>query len=820
MTNPLKYIVSAVVAMLLCAGMTVAQETVEGLDYRDFKFYKEEAEDDMSLWGGLEEPKVEQAVVVYRSSNSRYALSYGSSGYRGMRYGESRSIFGFMPVDYTTMRTLTALGYRASVESGMSGSVLSGAVGETTTMLLGAESRLYERQSLRVDLSGRNYLVGVNYRGVYDVAPLGVPLKEGWSVMTNARVRTGRDIYVEGVYTNAVDMAVGASYAGRNDNVELIFALPWSERGMRQASTEEAFTLTQDRLYNPTWGLQGGKVRNSRVATSLRPEAVALWRRRLSAVTDMTLAANIYFESRGSTALTWFNAPTPAPDNYKYMPSYFARDDEYRAVEEAWVANDLRYTQIDWDRLYHTNALQSNGHARYAVASRRANVSHATVNMGFKSRVKDADLEYGVALGNDSERAFRVIKDLLGAQYIVDRDYYLEDDATYSHLTDNNLRKPDNVVKEGGRYGYDYRLARLAATLYATARWQLWGVDFALGANMTVEHTHRCGYFEKELFAGAASYGRSKGVIMLPAMLTTTASYSLGSHDVGAAFMVRGESPNAEDMFLQTEYNNRRVESPELATAVAAELSYGYTAQRVRLGARLYVAAVTREMDVLHYYDDLAGEYVDAVVRGIGHLHYGAELSADISWSQYFSSNFALNAAQYRYHRNPTVVTYSDNDNSLVANSISEVKGCRVGAPQITAYGDVAFRYRGWTARASAQYWGARYASVSWVRRTVRVVSYAASPEEASVLKDQQRLPDAATIDVAVSKRIKFNDDLSLNIQLSARNLLGGSVIYNAYEENRVSHYKVGNRTYIAPFANRMMYAYLHLFSLSASLWF
>ena len=818
MTSNLKYILATAAAVLLFVARAVAQEVVEELDYRDFKFYKED--EDISLWGGLDESKEEQVVTLYNSSNSRYALSYGASGYRGMRNDEARSMFGYMAVDYATQRTLSSLGYRRGVAEGMSGSVLSGAVGETTTMLLGAESRLYERQSLRVDLSGRNYLVGVNYRGVYDITPLGVPLKEGWSVMTNARVRTGRDIYVEGVYINAVDMAVGASYAGRNDNVELIFALPWSERGLRQASTDEAFTLLHNRLYNPAWGLQGGKVRNSRVATSLRPEVVALWRRRLSAVTRMTLATNIHYEQRGSSSLTWFNATTPAPDNYKYMPSYYDRDDEARVVEEAWLANDVRYTQIDWDGLYHTNALQRDGHARYAVASRRANVAHAVANIGFSTKVKGAELNYGVELRGDTERAFRVMDDLLGAQYIIDRDYYLEDDATYSHLTDNNVRMPDNVVVEGERYGYDYRLARLGAKLYASARWQLWGVDFAVGANMAVEHSYRRGYFEKELFAGAASYGCSRGVTLLPAMLTATGSYSLGCHDFGVALMVRGESPRVEDMFLQTEYNNRRVDAPELATAMAAEVSYGYTAQRVRLGARLYVAGVVREMDVLHYYDDLAGEYVDAVVRGIGRLHYGAELSADVAWSRYFSSNFALTAAQYRYSTNPSVALYSDNDNRLIASSISEIKGYRVGAPQLMMYGDVTFRHRGWMARASAQYWGGRYVSPSFVRRTVRVVSFAASPEEAEVLKYQERLPNTATIDVAVSKRIKFSNDMSLNVQLAVRNLLGGSVIYSAYEENRVSRHKVGNRTYIAPFANRMMYAYPHLVSLSASLWF
>ena len=70
--------------------------------------------------------------------------------------------------------------------------------------------------------------------------------------MDYARVRTGRDLYVEGVYTNAIDLAVGATYNGRNDRLDIAIMLPWSEQGLRQASTEEAFTLTHNRLYNPS----------------------------------------------------------------------------------------------------------------------------------------------------------------------------------------------------------------------------------------------------------------------------------------------------------------------------------------------------------------------------------------------------------------------------------------------------------------------------------------------------------------------------------------------------------------------------------------
>ena len=148
------------------------------------------------------------------------------------------------------------------------------------------------------------------------------------------------------------------------------------------------------------------------------------------------------------------------------------------------------------------------------------------------------------------------------------------------------------------------------------------------------------------------------------------------------------------------------------------------------------------------------------------------------------------------------------------------MKGHNVGAPSITLYGDIAFRHKGWMARASVQYWGVNYATPSYIRRTVRVVSYAASEEEKSLLKQQQRLPDAATLDITLSKRFKFSNNTSLSIQLSARNILGSSVVYSAYEENRISRHKVGNRTDIAPFANRLTYAYPRLFSLSASLWF
>lgn len=809
------YLTLMLTASLLPWQRCSAQEAEE-LDYRDFKFYKEEDED-ITLWAGMNDTLLVESEHRRYAPNSHYALTYASSTYRGERLSKSSNLFGYTTIDYTTLRTLKGLGYGANEQNGIVNAQLSPSTGRTTTIL--TEAQHYEGEMVRADFSGKNYLLGLSHRGVYSINKYGVPLKEGWTIMDYARVRTGRDIYVEGVFTNAVDLAVGASYRGRNDRLDLIVSMPWSERGLRQSSTDEAYTLTNDILYNPAWGMQNGRVRNSRVATSLRPEITALWQHRISVVTDFSLGVNGYFERLGTSSLTWFDAPTPAPDNYKYMPSYYS-DNEQAEVAKAWTTNDLRYTQIDWDRLYHTNTLQHDGAARYAVTLRRTNLAHIALNVGFKSRVGIVTLNYGAEIQGDSERRFRLMDDLMGATHIRDIDYYLADDATYSHLTDNDLQNPNEIVEEGDRYGYDYRLGRIGLKLYAMAEWEIADLDFAVGAAMTPELIWRRGYFEKELFAGRASLGHSKSISLTPAMLNASCRYNIESHDISAAFMVSATSPEADALYLQPEYNNRIIAKPQLATTISAEVAYSYTAKRLRLNAALYLNSTTGETDVVRYYDDLAGEYSNAVVRGIGRIHYGIEATIEASWSRLFSSTFAINCAQYRYHRNPTITTYADDDNTLITKSVSKMRGHHVGAPEIALYGDICFRHKGWMARASVQYWALGYISPSYIRRTERILSYCASDEEASTLDMQQRLPGSATIDLALSKYFKLSAKSSLSIQLSARNILGSNVVYSGYEENRISLRRVGNRTDVSPFANRLSYAYPRLITIAISLRF
>ena len=180
---------------------------------------------------------------------------------------------------------------------------------------------------------------------------------------------------------------------------------------------------------------------------------VGEWEQSLGAST--TLRAALAFQAGKSrqSALGWYDARTPLPDNYRYMPSYTAD----RAAEEAWLAGDSRYTQIAWDELIVQNRL-GDGEAIYALEDRVEAPMRAEARVSFTTRLARTTLDYGVRLDWDRTRYYKEMNDLLGADYLVDIDQYLIDDDSYRNLLENNLKDPSRKIFEGDRFGYDYAI--------------------------------------------------------------------------------------------------------------------------------------------------------------------------------------------------------------------------------------------------------------------------------------------------------------------------------------------------------------------------
>ena len=786
-------------------------------DYRAYKFYKEEYEPLIALEDTLRVEQPSAGFISTIARNSDYAL--GSLNFRNLGSKDTRQYaIGVHTVDYNTSRLLSQLRVNSDDDEGFG-------VTNTPSSSLYLRSynpakEFYISNSLRAEITGKGYLGGVSFYGSHKPDYHGVTLKEGWQYRYSARLCYGNDAYVQGLFKDAIDLAFNASYSDRRNKLSIILLSPYSNRGLRRASNDEAYTLLNNRLYNPVWGMQSGKPRNSRTATLLRPEAIVSWDYRVGVTTDMSIVANFYHSKESITSLSWFNAPTPIPDNYRYLPSYFTRTEERKPVTEAWLRNDMHYTQIDWEGMYHTNMLQSDGHSRYIVEARNEDISYGGITASFKMPLKSVAVVYGVSFNASKTSRYKTLEDLLGGNHITDLDYYLVDDATMTHGAQNNLKMPNRTVKEGDIFGYYYSTTHLQTSIFGEAAWNYGDMRFGVNAVIATDRLWRNGYFEKEIFAGSGSYGRSQSITQTPYCFTFSWGYTNGGHLVNANLSTRSISHDIDNLFFNPEYNNRFITDAPLITEQSLYISYTYLSERLnRAGVMLFATKSNNNIDILRYYDDIAKVYTNSIISGIAEFKCGLDIRAELRWNKYFSSNFRATIASYRFSNDALVTMYRDSDNQLIARSNANIKGFHIGSSELALYGDLRFSHRGWTTQASISWVDGGYLSPSFTSRSERVISFANSKEERAKLSYQRDLPNATTLDFSLSKRFKYENDKSLVVRFAIRNLLNNSWVYSGYEANRVRDISKEYYSHIERHSDMLNYSYPRTLYLSLTLW-
>lgn len=657
-----------------------------------------------------------------------------------------------------------------------------------------------------------------NYRAVARLS-YARPLGRGWNLAAAADARTGRDLRIEGVFTHALNAAFRIEKRfGSAHRAALLVAVPPSMRGLRSASTDEAFALTGDRLYNPAWGYQDGRVRNARVRRECLPFAVLSGSFALSPATELTAFAGLEAGVSKFSTLGWYDARTPLPDNYRYLPSYTGD----RETDEAWRTGDPRYTQVDWDGLYARNR-RAGGEALYALEDRVERRLRFACDALFTTRPGSRlTLRYGLAARYESVRSYKQMRDLLGAGWLTDIDQFLIDDDTYGSRLQNDLRRPGRRIRAGDRFGYDYALftARLDLRMLMAYRADRFRADAGLEIGSAA--VHRRGYYEKELFPGHSSYGRSAVQRFTPYVFKASAGWAFSPRTyLGGAVTATASVPQADALFLQPQYNNRVADAPTLRKTWAAEVVCNHTGRVVDLRATVFFAVSRAGMAAYRYYDDLAAAFCDMTAHGIGMRSYGVEAAAALRLSYRWRLSLAASAGRYEYASDPRLTIVTDTDNTPVdAEAVSRMGGCRAGnAPQAAACAGVAyFGSKGWGFRFGAGYAGARYAEPALLRRTERVARQAAaSPEAFDRFTEQERLGDAWTFDVAAYRTFYFGTS-RLTVWLSVRNLLGtDDTVYAAYESLRVRRSRSGNFYAYAPAETRRTYAYPRSFYLTVS---
>lgn len=661
--------------------------------------------------------------------------------------------------------------------------------------------------SVSVRAADRGYRAGVDIDGK-------TGLEDGWHFNYAMSIRMGPDGHIPGVRSNSsgVTLALTKEWTSGH-SLTLTYIENHSLNGLRASATGEAFELTGDRLYNPSWGWQDGLVRNSRERQNSRYLALAMFETRLGEKRKLTVTAAFRWGRDGYSALAWYNTHSPMPDYYRKMPSYFPDWDAKDEVAEAWRAQDPAITQVDWTELYYANTLEG-GHSTYILEERIEQLRNAAANIGIERRIgNDLTLSYGLYLRRDRTRRFKEAADMLGGEYVYNIDQYATDyDGEYrvGAGNDNDLRNPGREVRRGDRFGYDYALTRFDPALFGIVRWDKDGYGITAAASLRQTWLTRRGFYEKELFPGTESFGKSAVAAFTTYSINAAAYWNVSvKHKLSVAALASSRPPMADDIFISPAQNNFMPGAPLHVGIYGAEASWAFSGKNVDLRVTGFVNASTDETEIRQYYDDLEAVFSNMMVSGIDKLGYGIEAGVEARFTRWLSLTAGASLADYRYNSEPVADIFADMDNSTVSQGVvCYMSGLKTGPPQTVAAVELTYSdRRRWRVSLSAEYMGDRYVAVNPLYHSARITGINRAPEIMRRFTDQERLPDAFTLGLSVSKGFVLKRGY-LRLAASARNLLGTGIIYSGYEQMRILRSGSGINRTLVPFPSKYLWGY------------
>jgi len=363
-----------------------------------------------------------------------------------------------------------------------------GGIGQSTNYLMGA-TRYAQGWKVGAAGTNRNYKARVNATYSSGLMP------SGWAVTAQLAYRfspyiDNKGIIGEGIKYYSLGYFLTAERVWDNARLKLItFGAP-TERGQNAAVTQEVYDLTGSNNYNPYWGYQDGKVRNSRIVKSFDPTIIASYEYKLDEQQKIKAAVGYHYSWYSNSALNFYNAPDPRPDYYRNLPSFmwdgqianphnetsaqqlfdeegnhypwglFIGEDmkgnylgsgfedpmnpgswigpsvdknQYMNLVNLWRTRDNKTTQIDWDNIYASNlagkAADPNSSARYYLERRHNDIQEASASFNYVNKqYNHLTMTLGVEGKFSQGIHYKTIDDLLGANQWIDIDAFADRD--------------------------------------------------------------------------------------------------------------------------------------------------------------------------------------------------------------------------------------------------------------------------------------------------------------------------------------------------------------------------------------------------------
>ncbi|TVZ56706.1 TonB-dependent receptor-like protein [Lutibacter sp. Hel_I_33_5] len=630
--------------------------------------------------------------------------------------------------------------------------------------------------------------------------------RNGWAYTFSASRRAGKEGFVDGTMYNANSFFASVEKK-LNDKHSLNFTsiTAFNRRGKSAPNTQEVFDLKGIK-YNSYWGLQDGKIRNSRIKEVSEPILMLNHYWTLNDKTVINTNISYQFGKIGNTRIDYNGGRNPDPVYYQNLPSYWL---DRNNIQQAYESEKrfLSDGQLNWNELYsaNINSTSNGGSNAFVLYEDRNDDKLFTINTILDKEINDnitvnAKLQYSKL----SSHNFANVIDLLGGDGYLDINRFanIGEDARQ-----NNLLNPNKLAAVGDTFKYNYSIESTLINAFAQVQFKYNKIDFYVAGEVSKASHLRNGLFQNGRFS-TNSLGKSPKQGFMNFGFKAGATYKItGRHlvDLNAGYIKK--APTIRTIFSNPRENNAVINGLESEKIMSVDASYIFRSSIIQAKATGYFTKIVDATNIGFFFTQGAftEAFVQEVTTGIDKLHFGAEIGIEAQVTSAIKLKGAANIGQYTYDSNPNIYVTSEDFitdvNPLGINDLGKsfLKDYKIAAGPQKTY-SFGFEYRDpnyWWFGATANYLDDIYLNVSPISRSEAfykdVDGLPFNNYDSGIAKElleQEQFDGYLTINIIGGKSWKVGNQKYIGLFASVGNLLNQQFKTGGFEQSRRSDYQ------------------------------
>ncbi len=673
-------------------------------------------------------------------------------------------------------------------------------------------SRFATGQRASIAFANRSY----NTRAMYTYNS-GV-MENGWAVTGSLTYRWGDGIgTIEGTSYNSLSYFFGAEkLVNDKHSVSLVTWGNPTQRGAQRGATDEMYWIAGTHNYNPNWGYQDGKKRNSRIVKDFSPAALLTWDWKMDEKTKLVTTLLGRCQMYSNSRLAYNGGTNPDPDYYSLMPSFSfnvwnpdatlfhdqAALDNWQAAYDYLSAREEN-RQVNWDRMYYANSIMAaeGQDAMYYV--QRAHDDQLMLSLATnlqKQLTKNSSLNGGLQLATNKGMHYQTMDDLLGnAKFHNVNTYALKDYGSLSPTVyyDMNDGAEPKEVKVGDKFGYDYNLLVNKAQLWGSYATDLKKAHLFVAGRVAGTTMQRDGKMRNGM-APDNSYGKSGTAKFLDGGGKAGAHITLGK---GHAMMLGAgyewKTPAPRTAFAAAQINNDFVKDLKQEKILSGELGYQWQSSRVKVNLNGYYAKMKDVTEQSLFYSDIESSFVYVSLSNIEKEFYGVELGMNIKTTDWLDVKLLGTVSEAKYTSDADMRMLLSNSGSYVDEKCI-INGMREGGTPLNAFSiDLSYHKNFWYIDLIGNYYDniyLFYAPIS--RRETELTRDIVNGQKVYNSPEQATGKGGFMLDASIGKTFRLKQGRRIGFNVMLTNILNNiNICTGGMEQNRLDTKQQQERT-------------------------